>query len=93
MRIGSSRIVDVDQREVVGRNRRAILRFQQLQRRDFFGGKADQLGQLGRRTNGVLTLPAPIFPEMVGHVFPVRMPHAAEWDFERAFGLRRLACR
>ena len=66
-----------------------------FQGRHFLGRQGEKLGQLGRRANRMLPLPAPIFPEFAGHVFPVRVPSPragdcsafATWD---GAALRRL---
>ncbi len=70
------RVAGVDQREIIGGNRRAILRFEKFESRDFLGRQGEQLGQLGRRANRMLPLPTPVFPQIIRDIPPVRMPRA-----------------
>ena len=63
----------IDEREVVRRNGEFVLGLESTDGFEFFGRERQKLTKLPDGANGVLRLPPPIVPHLVGDIAPERM--------------------
>ena len=66
-------VVRVDEGEVVGRDGELVLGFQGADGLEFLRDEGKQVAELADGADGVLRLPAPVVPVMLGDVAPERM--------------------